>query len=227
MKYKAVVFDLFETLITEWGHEKYTKKAMCADLGIEKEEFDVYWEEKEQERYLGGISFEESVLYACEKCKKQIDPSLLERITEKRVKTKSECFNHVLPDVYRLLRTIREMGLKTAIVSNCSSEEVQVFKESEITKYFDAAVLSFEVHMKKPDFCIYEEASKRLGIDLGECIFVGDGGSNELVGARNAGMKAIQAKWYTNQHPVKRDNIKGFPVAEEPMDIISAIREME
>ncbi len=26
--FKAVVFDLFETLITEWGHEKYTKRKM-------------------------------------------------------------------------------------------------------------------------------------------------------------------------------------------------------
>ena len=25
---KAVVFDLFETLITEWGHEKYTKRML-------------------------------------------------------------------------------------------------------------------------------------------------------------------------------------------------------
>lgn len=25
MEYKAVIFDLFETLITEWEHEKYTK----------------------------------------------------------------------------------------------------------------------------------------------------------------------------------------------------------
>lgn len=29
-------------------------------------------------------------------------------------------------------------------------------------------------------------------------------GSNELVGAKNVGMKAIQANWYTNQHPKKR-----------------------
>ena len=221
MKYKAVIFDLFETLITEWGHEKYTKKAMCADLGVDKDTFDVYWEEKEQDRYLGSISFEDSVLYACGKCDKQIDPDLLARVTEKRVRTKSECFKYVLPEVYQLLQTLREMGLKTAIVSNCSSEEVQVFKGSEITKYFDAAVLSFEVHMKKPDVCIYEEASKRLGIDLGECLFVGDGGSNELAGARAAGMEAIQAKWYTDRHPVKRGTIEGFIAAEDPMDIIN------
>ena len=224
MKFKAVVFDLFETLITEWGHEKYTKKAMCADLGIEKADFDVYWEEKEQERYLGGISFEESILYACEKCKKRIDPALLARITEKRIRTKSECFNYVLPEVYQMLRTIREMGLKTGLISNCSSEEVQVFRESEINRFFDAAVLSFEVHMKKPDLCIYEEASKRLDIDMSACLFVGDGGSNELIGARNAGMDAIQAKWYTNRHPEKRGNIEGFQVAEEPLDIIGFLQ---
>lgn len=93
----------------------------------------------------------------------------------------------------------------------------------EIYRYFDEVVLSYEVHMKKPDSCIYEDASKRLGVDLGECIFVGDGGSNELEGAKNVGMKAIQAKWYTNLHPRKRDNISGFLVAEEPMDIMKHV----
>ena len=50
MECKAVIFDLFETLITEWGHKKYTKKEMCADLGIDRSHFDFFWEEKEQER---------------------------------------------------------------------------------------------------------------------------------------------------------------------------------
>ena len=31
---KAVIFDLFETLITEWGHEKYTKRKIIGALGI-------------------------------------------------------------------------------------------------------------------------------------------------------------------------------------------------
>lgn len=83
--------------------------------------------------------------------------------------------------------------------------------------------MSYEVHMKKPDSCIYAEAAKRLGVDLRECIFVGDGGSNELIGAKNVGMRAIQAKWYTKQHPKKRDSINGFLVAEEPLDIMKHV----
>lgn len=223
MKYKVVIFDLFETLITEWGHKKYTKNEMCADLGIEREMFDIYWDEKGDDRYLGEISFEDSILYVCEKVEKSIDTSVIANIIDKRIRTKSVCFEYVNPDVFQLLKNLKAMGLQTAIISNCSSEEVNVLKESEIYKYFDEIILSYEVHMKKPDSCIYEEAAKRLGVSLSECVFVGDGGSNELVGARAVGMKAIQAKWYTNQHPRKRDNIGGFLTAEEPLDVMKYI----
>lgn len=223
MKHKAIIFDLFETLITEWGHKKYTKNEMCADLGIERKIFDIYWEEKEQERYIGKMTFEDSILYACKNCGKHVDNLLLSDIVDKRIKTKSKCFEYVIPDVFQLLRNLKAMGLGTAIISNCSSEEVKVLKESEIYKYFDEVILSYEVHMKKPDACIYEEAAKRLGVDLNECVFVGDGGNNELAGAKAVGMKAVQAKWYTNRLPQKRDNIDGFLVAEEPLDIIEYI----
>ncbi len=114
--------------------------------------------------------------------------------------------------------------MKTAMLSNCSSEEVEVLRNSEIYKYFDEIVLSCEVHMKKPDPCIYKEAAGRLGVDLEECIFVGDGGSNELEGARAVGMKAIQAKWYTDRHPVKRESKDGFSVAEEPLEVMKYIQ---
>lgn len=223
MKQKVVIFDLFETLITEWGHKKYTKNEMCADLGIERKNFDIYWNEKEQERYMGKINFEDSILYVCKNCGKYVDNLMLSSIVDKRIKTKSACFEYVIPDIFQLLRNLKAMGLRTAIISNCSSEEVKALKESEIYQYFDEVILSYEVHMKKPDTCIYEEVAKRLGVALIECVFVGDGGSNELMGAKAVGMKAIQAKWYTNQHLHKRDNIDGFFVAEEPLDIIKYI----
>ena len=122
--------------------------------------------------------------------------------------------------MFQLLKTIRASGKKTAVVSNCSAEEANGIENAEISQYIDEMVLSYKVQMKKPDSCIYREAAKRLCVDPEECIFVGDGGSNELTGAREAGMKAIQAKWYTNQFPRKRDSIDGFAVAEEPLDVM-------
>ncbi len=226
MHYKAVIFDLFETLVTEWGHKKYTKSEMSSDLGVEREKLDTYWDEKEEERYLGSMSLEDSILFICEKCGKSVDNSLLSAIANRRMKTKSACFDseYVNPDVICLLKNLKKMGLKTAILSNCSPDEVSMLKESEIYKYFDEVMLSYEVHMKKPDYCIYEEAAKRLGTAMSECIFVGDGGSSELAGAKAVGMKAIQAKWYTNQLPYKRPDIDGFLTAEEPLEIIEYIQ---
>jgi len=223
MRYKAVLFDLFETLITEWGHKKYTKKEMSSDLGVESGEFDLYWEEKDEERYLGQSSFEDSVLYVCEKLGKTIDNPLLVQMLDKRMKTKAACFEAVDPAVYRLLECIRERGMKTAIISNCSAEEVTVLQQSRLYTYFDTVVLSCEVHMKKPDLNIYEEATQRLGVLPEECAFVGDGGSNELSGAKAAGMTAIQAKWYTNQWPYPRGDFEGVFIADDPTQVMEYI----
>ena len=223
MKYRAVIFDLFETLITEWGHKKYTKNEMCSDFGIEREKFDLYWNEKHTERNTGKISFADSILYVCEKCGKPIDDTTLSLITDKRIKTKSSCFEYVNPDVFQLLNNLKTMGLRLAIISNCSPEEVTVIKQSQIYPYFDQVVLSYEMGMQKPDSRIYEETASLLGAAPSECIFVGDGGSNELEGAKLTGMKPIQAKWYTNQHPHKRESMEGFLVAEQPLDVLQHI----
>ena len=115
------------------------------------------------------------------------------------------------------------MGLRLAIISNCSSEEVTVIKQSKIYTYFDQVVLSYEMEMQKPDSRIYIETANLLGVASNECIFVGDGGSSELDGAKMTGTKAIQAKWYTDQHPHKRDSMEGFLTSEQPLDVLQYV----
>ena len=41
--------------------------------------------------------------------------------------------------------------------------------------------------------------------------------------AKDAGMKAIQAKWYTNRLPQKRETLGDFRVAEEPLEVVDYI----
>ena len=69
-----------------------------------------------------------------------------------------------------------------------ASDKRAMFFKGGFSQYIDEMVLSYKVQMKKPDSCIYREAAKRLCVDPEECIFVGDGGSNELTGAREAGI---------------------------------------
>ncbi len=55
---------------------------------------------------------------------------------------------------------------------------------------FKALILSFEVHMMKPEPAIYLEAARRLGVKPEECVFIDDV-PEYVKGAEKAGMKGI------------------------------------
>jgi putative hydrolase of the HAD superfamily len=224
---KAVISDLFETLITEWGHEKYTKRKISDDLHLDYELFSRYWEENESGRYLGKVSFEESILYVCEKCGAALSPDQLAYVVNRRMSTKATCFDYIDPDVFVLLKELKAHGLRLAMLSNCSSEEVTAIRQSHLCSYFDLPVLSYEAGLSKPDPLIYKKVLEDLCLAANECLFVGDGSSNELEGARAAGMVAVQAKWYTNLHPVRRESMEGFTAFKRPLELMRFIKAQE
>ena len=53
---------------------------------------------------------------------------------------------------------------------------------------FDVTVFSSAVKFKKPDPRIYQLAMQNLQVGGDECIYVGNGGSNEIEGAFKAGI---------------------------------------
>ena len=216
---KAVIFDLFETLITEWGHEKYTKRKISEDLCLDYELFDQYWEENEHGRYHGIISFEDSIRYVCQRCGIKLLPQTLAQVTDKRNATKAACFNCIDSDVMTLLQELKTGGMRLAMLSNCSSEEVMAIRQSRLCSFFDTIVLSYEIGLSKPDPLIYMKILDELHLAAEKCLYVGDGGSNELEGARAVGIATVQAKWYTNCHPCPRESREGFQAAERPLEL--------
>lgn len=58
----------------------------------------------------------------------------------------------------------------------------------------DAAVFSCVEGVKKPDSRIYRLACSRLAVEPQECLYVGDGASDELPGATAFGMWAVQLR---------------------------------
>lgn len=65
---------------------------------------------------------------------------------------------------------------------------------------------------------------QNLHVNVEECLYVGDGGSQELETAEMLGMKAIQAVWYLKegtQQPVGRKN--NFLQAESPLEVIDYV----
>ncbi|MDP9814277.1 putative hydrolase of the HAD superfamily [Spirilliplanes yamanashiensis] len=96
------------------------------------------------------------------------------------------------PDAESTLRALRARGLRTAVISDCTHELPAFLPELPIAPLLDARVFSVEVGRCKPDPMIYLTACAELGVAPEECLYVGDGGSQELSGAEEVGMTAVR-----------------------------------
>lgn len=220
---KAVIFDMYETLITHYQSPLYFSPQMAADAGISEEQFQAIWRPTERERSIGKMTFE-NVVERILKENHCYSEEVLNTIAEKRKAAKLECFRHLHPEVIPLLKELKEQGIHIGLISNCFSEEAEVIKKSELFPYFDAPYLSYEQGVQKPDEEIFFRCMNHLSVKADECVYVGDGGSLELETATKLGMKAVQAVWYFeegNVHPGIRN--RQFLQAETPLEILKYV----
>ena len=96
-----------------------------------------------------------------------------------------------ISDPVDVLRELRRHGARLGLVSNCDASEVAAWSHSPLHDAFDVDVFSCQVGCAKPEPEIYRECLRRLEVDAAESTFVGDGGSNELRGAREVGMRSV------------------------------------
>jgi putative hydrolase of the HAD superfamily len=96
------------------------------------------------------------------------------------------------PAAVPVLRRLRRLGVSIGLVSDCGPELPEFLPELPIAPLLDAVVLSIDLQRHKPDPRMYWDACRRLRVDPAECLYVGDGGSQELTGAAAAGMTAVR-----------------------------------
>ncbi len=220
---KAVIFDMYETLITHYESPLYFGTQIAADAGMPEENFQSVWRATKKERTAGEISFEE-ILERIFKENNCYSEALMELVLSKRMAVKEDCFRHLHEEILPMLETLKEKGIKIGLISNCFSEEVTAIRNSILYPYFDAPLLSYEEKLQKPDEEIFIRCMDRLGVTAEECIYIGDGDSFELETAKKIGMKAMQAVWYlkegTLQHSKPRND---FEQLKRPLDVIKEL----
>lgn len=220
---QAVIFDMYETLITHYRSPLYFGAQMAADARIKEEAFQVLWQQTEIARTIGKLTFEdviENILQANQCYSKAI----YNKIIEKRYAAKRESFRHLHPEILPMLAQIKENGLQIGVISNCFSEETKVIRESVLFPYFDAVFLSYEQGLAKPDKEIFYRCLQKLSVKAEECLYVGDGGSQELETAKALGMRAVQAVWYLQEGTGQPSGRKpGFRQMETPLAVMQEL----
>ena len=221
---KAVIFDMFETLVTHFESPVYMAKQISNDIGITEQKFREIWDTTDDDRTLGKRTLEE-VIEESLRVNGCYSAELFDKIISKRKMSKIECFKHIHPQIIPMLMQLKELNIKIGLITNCYFEERDVIKNSVFFDYFDVACMSCELGVKKPEIGIFQKCIKDLEVMPEECLYIGDGGSFELEAAQLLDMYPIQATWYLKDgvnQPAKRK--VGFLQAEAPMDVISEIK---
>ena len=222
MPIQTVIFDMYESLVTQFCSPLYYGTQIAEDLGLRAEEFLPGWRATEEARATGKLTFEDAM---AELLHRHGLSRHHRRIVEKRIAIQADCFRHLHPGIEPMLTALRERGIRIGLITNCFSEEAKLIRESRLYPYFDAPCLSWEEGTRKPDPAIYRTCLGRLGIAPEECLYVGDGGSFELETARSLGLRALQAIWYRQgafehkQAALRPD----FPQLSDPMEVLDWI----
>ena len=225
MSIQAVIFDMYETLVTQFCSPLYYGTEIARDLGLSPEEFLPGWRATEEARATGKLTFEET-MERLMKAHGIYIPEMHRQVVEKRIAIQADCFTHLHPGILPMLSGLKAQGIRIGLITNCFSEEAKLIRESELFLCFDAHCLSREEGVRKPDPDIYRTCLHRLGVAPEECLYVGDGGSFELEAARALGMQAVQATWYRQaafehkQTALRPD----FPQLSDPKEVLDWLK---
>lgn len=200
---RAICFDLFNTLVSV-GRVPECVGAFTADiLGLDH---DIWRQACFGEHH--DICGPTDPLDNMRRMAHAIDADIPEAVLSQAVAHRQQRFNHALRHVEEglidALAALREAGIRLALVSNASTAEVQAWPESPLAPLFDCALFSCECGYKKPDAEIYQLALQQLAVESSECLFVGDGGSDEHCGAHTAGMRPVLITRYLDRDREQR-----------------------
>lgn len=188
---RAVIFDLFHTLVevkAEAGLGRFTPDI----LGIDRRAWnEILWNDT-HDRVLG---IDRDPVSIVRRVAHRIDPAIPEHLIEEAAQSRLKRFALALEQADRAtvdaLADLRKRGLKIGLVSNADVTEVAAWPRSPLAPHFDSVVFSCHVGLKKPDAAIYERSLSELGVKAAEAVFVGDGGSDELKGAKSVGLTTV------------------------------------
>jgi len=185
METKLVIFDMFGVLVNiDWGNlEEFLKEN---EVKIKVDSFNKAFKETFQISSYGDI--------------KEGIKVLAKRIgEEKNLKFKNAQLDffknfqeriNVNEKSILLLRFLKKLGYKLAILSNSFQIESEVFKNLGLTM-IDKIFLSSETKILKPNKDAFLNVCKYFNLTPQECLMVGDNYDKDIKPAEELGMKTI------------------------------------
>ena len=222
MSFQAIIFDLFFTLIDPLGGASGEETEYTV-LGMDRADFEARNRMDYEVRGCGKIRdpyrMMAHILRGLD-----IPKDLVRRAADARLERIKRALYGADPKNIALLNRLREAGYKTALISNADIADIYYWADSPLSACFDETVFSYDAELLKPDPRIYRLALERLQVKPEHCLFVGDGGHQELRGAREAGMITV----LTTEYLPRTEKIERLKIdADYTVEKLEAIAEIE
>ena len=193
--YESAVFDLFHTIVDpeEFRPKSFRRVEFVAQaLNLDLQSFSSYWSDtlalRNTNRSQTVVKLVEAYLALH---RKKFDEEAVARVDREMGRYQDMAILNPRPDIVSALRTLSLGGLKLGLLSNCDEREIRRWPDSPLAQYFNAACFSCDIGFTKPDPKAFSIVLERLGTSPQKAAYVGDGGSKELEGARQAGFGLV------------------------------------
>ncbi len=195
--HSAVIFDLGGTLTPalSWSVQQETLGRMAHALGLSPTLFIPAWARTFEDRMKGTIgSSRENIERVCRDLGAQIEEDQLEAAASMEIEQLSKIILNPRKESASVLRTLKSKGIRTGLLSDCSSEVPVLWERSGLAPLIDFAVFSCLTGTKKPDPRLFEMAAGGLKVKADGCLYVADGIGTELSGASSIGMTSLMLR---------------------------------
>jgi putative hydrolase of the HAD superfamily len=190
-EYRVVIFDLFHTL-TSADVLRLPGKGTSEILGVSREAWNEQLLRFSDDRLRGKITDPFMIIA---RMARAIDRTISDETIREAVENRINRFRRALMNIEDstrvTLRELRRVGKSLGLISNADVNEIAGWDDSPLKPYFDCVVFSCRVGYVKPERQIYERALKEFGVEARHILYVGDGGSDELRGAKDMGMNTV------------------------------------
>jgi putative hydrolase of the HAD superfamily len=236
---KAITFDCWNTLLIDDGSQDAKMwdylKLVCQENGISLADKDIAaaWteEDKRREEYVIAHHKTKDALLRTETLLEILDV----RLPHPEVVRIAEYFDRValgvqpphVPKVEEILELLSPR-YKLGVICNGgfhSADTVRkILDAHKLLGYFEWLSFSDELDVAKPHRDIFEITVKKLGCELEEAAHIGDSEYSDIIGAINAGMKAILFTGFNRKY--RDDTTADFVMDsyDELMDVLSVIQ---
>ena len=227
----GLVFDVDDTLYEQIVPFENAYKSLF-DMDIDIEQFYLlsrhYSDVKFEASRNGEITMDEYHIYRIQEAARDLgvlitDEQALDMQKEyKKNQQKLQMSNTTIG----ILELVKENDVKLGIITNGPSEhQWSKVKALGVERWIDKEniIVSGDYSINKPDVRIFEIMQEKLQLPIDSLYYIGDSLENDIVGANNAGWKAIWINRYKRKLP---GNVKIYKIAENNIELFEIIKKI-